>query len=385
MLGDDTADMARIVVVGAGCFGSWTAWHLTASGHAVTLVDAYGPGNSRSSSGGESRVIRMGYGDSGIYTRWARQSLRQWQRMFAAAAPPLFHRTGVLWIARDHDRYMASTLQTLQAMGVPHQRLTRAQLETRWPQIDFHEIALGVLEPDSGVLLARRAVAAVADAAVRAGAQLVSASAGQPVGRGRLQAITLEPTGTIDADLFVFACGPWLPKVFPALLGDRMFITRQEVVYVGPPAGDARFAPPAMPAWIDFGSEMYGVPDIETRGFKIALDRHGAPFDPDQPRHPGSTFDEVRAYVARRFPPLAGSPIVAAEVCQYENTSNGDFIVDRHPSFENVWIVGGGSGHGFKHGPAVGEYVARLVDGSAEPEPRFALSTKEPVQQRSVF
>ncbi|HEY6213907.1 MAG TPA: FAD-dependent oxidoreductase, partial [Vicinamibacterales bacterium] len=207
----------------------------------------------------------------------------------------------------------------------------------------------------------------------------------QPVGRGRLQAITLEPTGTIDADLFVFACGPWLPKVFPALLADRMFITRQEVVYVGPPAGDARFAPPAMPAWIDFESEMYGVPDIETRGFKIALDRHGAPFDPDQPRHPGSTFDEVRAYVARRFPPLAGSPIVAAEVCQYENTSNGDFIVDRHPSFENVWIVGGGSGHGFKHGPAVGEYVARLVDGSAEPEPRFALSTKEPVQQRSVF
>jgi glycine/D-amino acid oxidase-like deaminating enzyme len=131
---------------------------------------------------------------------------------------------------------------------------------------------------------------------------------------------------------------------------------------------------------------MYGVPDVEGRGLKIALDRHGPPFDPDGgARAPGETFDAVRAYVERRFPALAGAPIVGAEVCQYENTSNGDFLIDRHPSLENVWIVGGGSGHGFKHGPAVGEYAARLVEGGAAPEPRFLLAAKERVQRRNVF
>lgn len=176
------------------------------------------------------------------------------------------------------------------------------------------------------------------------------------------------------------------PKLFPDLLGDRIFPTRQEVIYVGPPAGDARFSPPALPAWIDFGEEMYGIPDIEARGFKIALDRHGSPFDPDTgERVPGETFSAVRAYLARRFPALRDAPIVTAEVCQYENTCSGDFLIDRHPHLENVWLLGGGSGHGFKHGPAVGEYVARLVTEDGVPDQRFQLATKEPIQKRAIF
>ena len=141
-----------------------------------------------------------------------------------------------------------------------------------------------------------------------------------------------------------------------------------------------------MPAWIDFGEEMYGIPDIEARGFKIALDRHGPPFDPDTgDRLAGRTLDTVRAYLARRFPSLGDAPLVGAEVCQYENSCNGDFLIDRHPGLENVWLVGGGSGHGFKHGPAVGEYVARLIAGGGEVDPRFALATKEKVKKRAVY
>jgi len=190
----------------------------------------------------------------------------------------------------------------------------------------------------------------------------------------------------IGGAVFIFACGPWLPKLFPDLLGDRIFVTRPEVLYFGPPAGDSRFAPPAMPAWIDFGEELYGIPDIEARGFKISLDRHGAPFDPDTgDRVAGETIAAVRAYMARRFPALRDAPLVAAEVCQYENTCNGDFLIDRHPGLENVWLVGGGSGHGFKHGPVVGEYVARLVAEGGVIDERFRLATKEKVQQRAVY
>jgi sarcosine oxidase len=376
-----------VVVVGAGCFGAWTAYSLARSGHAVTLLDAYGPGNSRASSGGETRVIRMGYGAQEIYTRWSWRSLELWKTLIDRAGSTLFHETGVLWMARDQDSLTRSTLATLERVGVPHEHLSRAQLESRWPQIDFGNVTWAIHEPRSGVLMARRGVEAVVREAGRKGVRYVAAAVQPPIaGRGRIDAVTTQSGETMSAAAFVFACGPWLPKLFPDLLGDRIFATRQEVLYFGPPPGDPRFAPPSMPAWIDFGEEMYGIPDIEARGFKISLDRHGPPFDPDTgDRVAGQTFDAVRAYVARRFPALRDAPLVGAEVCQYENSGNGDFLIDRHPELENVWLVGAGSGHGFKHGPAVGEYVARLVIEGGDVDERFALATKEKIQKRAVY
>jgi len=239
------------------------------------------------------------------------------------------------------------------------------------------------------VLLARRAVAAVVRDAERESVRYITAAVRRPAAQGRagrIDAVITQEGETIGGDTFVFACGPWLPKLFPDLLDGRIMSTRQEVLYFGPPPGDHRFAPPALPAWIDFGEEIYGVPDIEARGFKVAVDRHGPAFDPDTgDRLAGQTLPEVRAYLARRFPDLSASPLVASEVCQYENTSNGDFLIDRHPELRNVWLVGGGSGHGFKHGPAVGEYVARLVTDGGAPDERFQLSTKQRVPSRTVY
>jgi monomeric sarcosine oxidase len=379
--------MGSVVVVGAGCFGAWTARHLAQSGHAVTLLDAYGPGNSRASSGGETRLIRMGYGAQEIYTRWSWRSLELWKAFIERVDATLFHETGVLWLAREQDPLTTSTLATLERAGVPHEWLSRAQLESRWPQIDLAADAWAIHEPRSGVLMARRAVEAVVRETVRDGTRYVADVVQPPaIGRGRIDAVTTQSGETMSAAAFVFACGPWLPKLFPDLLGDRIFSTRQEVLYFGPPPADRRFAPPVMPAWIDFGEEMYGIPDIEGRGFKISLDRHGPPFDPDSgDRLASETIDAVRAYLARRFPALRGAPLVAGEVCQYENTCNGDFLIDRHPQLENVWLVGGGSGHGFKHGPALGEYVARLVIEGGAVDERFTLATKEKVQKRAVY
>jgi monomeric sarcosine oxidase len=376
-----------VAVIGAGCFGAWTALSLRRKGLRVVLVDKYGPANARSSSGGESRIIRMGYGPDELYTRMSLDSLGAWQRLAYDAREPLFHPTGVLWLARAGDRYTADTLATLARVGVPHEALDAPAIRARYPQFVLDDDVWGIFEPQSGALMARRAVQAVVREAVRAGVDYRTAAVAPPEPRGRLPTLRTDDGGEIAAGAFVFACGPWLPKLFPALLGARIFPTRQEVFFFGPPPGDERFAPPRMPTWIDFGAEVYGLPDLESRGFKLAPDRHGGPIDPDLDERlvTPAGVERVRAFLARRFPALAAAPLVETRVCQYENTSNGDFLIDRHPDAANAWLVGGGSGHGFKHGPAVGEYVAERLAGGGRPEPRFGLATKEAVKQRAVF
>ncbi len=411
-----------VAVVGAGVFGAWTAYQLKRAGAEVVLVDAYGSGNSRASSGGESRMIRMGYGPDQIYTRMAQRSLALWQELFdhigpSGISPRLFQPTGILWLARESDSYCEATLETLQRCQVRYERLERAELSRRYPQLELGLVAWGILEPDSGVLMARQAVQAVVAQARIDGVTYLEAAAlppesekGEKEKRGtgkskkeryeedadrdadraaKLESLSTPSGREIFANEFVFACGPWLPKIFPALLAQLIHVTRQEVFFFGVPQGDAssRFGPDRMPAWIDFSDLFYGVPNLDNRGFKIAIDAHGPQFDPDTNDRIISidSLAAVRAYLARRMPQLANAPVTETRVCQYENTSNGDFLIDRHPAFENVWLVGGGSGHGFKHGPAVGEYVTALISGDTKVEPRFALATKEKVQQRKVF
>lgn len=377
-----------VVVVGAGVFGAWTAWHLARRGKRVLLADAYGPGNARASSAGESRIIRMGYGADELYTRWSMRSLAAWKEFFAATGNNgLFHETGVLWLAGKDDARVRQAAEVLARCGIACEELGRAELERRYPQIGLAGITKGLLEPRSGVLLARRAVAAVVEDAVRRGVEYRVAQIAEPHGAGAIGAVKTAAGERIEAETFIFACGAWLGKIFPDVLGTRIFPSRQEVFFFGVPAGDARFAPPALPTWLFQEDEIYGMPDLESRGLKIAVDRHGERVDPDKQSRLASIegADEARRFVEQRFPGLRGAPIVETRVCQYENTWNGDFLIDRHPEMENVWFVGGGSGHGFKHGPAMGEYVAGRIFGGGAGEPRFSLASKETVQKRAVF
>ena len=385
MNGQKTFDVA---VIGAGVFGAWTAWHLAKRGQRVALIEAYGPAHSRASSGGESRIIRMGYGADEIYTKWSQRSLTQWKELFAARAQEsLFQETGVLWLSGGDDARFRQTAATLTRGGVPFEQMDVKALEKRFPQIDLDGITAGLLEPHSGALIARRAVAAVVEDAVQRGTEYRNALVLKPEGSGRLRHVATNQGQNIAAGQFVFACGPWLGKVFPDVLGGRIFPSRQEVFFFGIPAGDTRFAPPALPTFLFPADESYGMPDLEARGLKIALDRHGERTDPDTQSRivSASAVEEIRHYVARRFPVLKNAPIVETRVCQYENTSNGDFLIDKHPEMENVWFAGGGSGHGFKHGPAVGEYVTGQLLDSAPAEARFSLETKATTQKRAVF
>jgi monomeric sarcosine oxidase len=371
-----------VVVIGAGVFGAWTAYKLRQDGASVLLLDAYGPGNSRASSGGESRMIRMGYGPDEIYSRMAQRSLVLWKELFGDRHN-LFVKTGILWLAHDRDPYCEATLATFQRLGINHERLDEDELAQRFPQIVLGAVNWGIIEPDSGILLARRAVQTVAAHARAIGVDYREEAISSPI-NGSINTVSGEE---IIACRYVFACGPWLPKLFPELLSERIHVTRQEVIFFGVPPGDDRFSAGVMPCWIDFNDLVYALPNIEGRGLKVAIDAHGPEFDPDSGQRvvTASGLDAVREYLARRVPLLADAPVTETRVCQYENTSNGDFLIDRHPEFENVWLVGGGSGHGFKHGPAVGEYVAQMISGNATPEPRFSLATKERVQERKVF
>lgn len=376
-----------VAVIGGGVFGAWTALEFRRARRKVVLLDAYGPSNSRASSGGESRIIRAGYGADKIYTRWAMRALERWQELFERSGQALFHRTGVLWLANERDRNLQETRATLVELGAPFEKFTHDDLLKRYPQIALDDIAWGLLEHDSGVLMARRAVQAVVAEGIKNGVEYLQSAVLTPTGKGRLDSVNTRNGELVRAEAFIFACGAWLPKIFPELLRARIFPTRQEVYFLGVPAGEARFRPPALPTWILLGDEVYGMPDLENRGLKIAFDRHGPAFDPDTGNRLATLEgrNEVGEYVARRFPLLKNAPVIETRVCQYENTSNGDFLIDRHPDFENVWLVGGGSGHGFKHGPMVGEYVAAQVLGNGLAEPRFTLATKGSIQQRAVY
>ena len=371
-----------VAVIGAGVFGAWTAYKLREAGASVLLLDAYGPGNSRASSGGETRIIRLGYGPDEIYSRSAQRSMVLWQQLFEKTGN-LFQKTGVLWLAREHDAYCEAVLTTLQRLSANYERLDREELEQRFPQLALGPTTWGILEPDSGALLARRAVQAVVAEARANGVDYLEEAITQPARD------SIRTTGGKDiaAERFVFACGPWLPKLFPDLLGELIHVTRQEIFFFGVPPGDDSYNGGVMPAWIDFNDLVYAIPNVDGRGFKIAIDAHGPQFDPDRGERVVTTsgLNAVREYLARRVPRLANAPVTETRVCQYENTSNGDFLIDRHPEFENVWLVGGGSGHGFKHGPAVGEYAAEMITGRGTPEPRYSLASKQRVRQREVY
>jgi sarcosine oxidase len=377
------------LIIGAGVFGAWIARYLHQAGCKVALMDGYGPANARASSGGETRVIRMGYGPDELYTAWAKRSLPVWQELELQLGAELFHRTGVLWLSNDTDEYTIRMMDVFKQQSVPCERLDATALRERCPELHFDDVTWALCEPRSGLLMARKSVQLIVFELEKADVPLIETPALAPHGSGNLAEIHTMDGQSISAGQFVFACGPWLPKIFPDVLGNRIFPSRQEVFFLGTPAGNDNFRPPKMPVWLHHQHPdiPYSLPDIEGRGYKIAFDRHGAEIDPDTAERVvgADSIARLREFLAKHIPALKNAPILDTRVCQYENTWNGDFLVDRHPDFENVWLVGGGSGHGFKHGPAMGEYFTGLVMGGAQPEPRFSLASKQANRSRSIY
>lgn len=369
----------HIAVVGAGAFGGWTALHLLEGAARVTLLDAWGPGNSRASSGGETRVMRGTYGPDQPYTEMAARALKIWAKYERRWKRQFLHRTGVLWMASGRDdAFERGSVEMLRAAKIKFQELAVAQMQKRWPQINFEGIQWGIFEPECGYLDARTSCQAVVEAFLAAGGKYRQlAVLGDGLESPPLRSLSLSDGTQLKADAYVFACGPWLGKLFPETVGELVQPTKQDVFFFGPPAGDDRFSDAHLPVWADHrGRFRYGIPGSDRRGFKIADDTRGQKFDPTNGERVVSpeTLKDIREYVGFRFPALKDAPLVETRVCQYEQTPDSHFIVDRHPAMENVWIVGGGSGQGFKHGPAVGEMMAELILRDRLPDAVFQLS-----------
>lgn len=350
----------RVAVIGAGAFGGWTALQLRRLGANVTLIDAWGPGNTRASSGGETRVIRAIYGGNRTYAEMVKRAYELWE----ALDPSVYVETGALWMHRGDDAYTRSSVPVLKELGFPVDQLTLDTAAKRYPRIDFRDVKTVWLEKRAGVLAARRACTLVRDAFQKAGGSYRMAHV-----EWKRSGAKLNDGSRIEADVYVFACGPWLGKIFPDV---PIAPSRQEVYFFGTPRGSDRYHPGTLPVWVDFGERLfYGVPDVDGRGFKIADDTRGAAFDPDDGDRTPSPEGIARArrLLAERFPQLANAPLLEARVCQYENSPDGHLILGRHPKHANVFVAGGGSGHGFKLGPAVGDMVAQhIINGRELPK-----------------
>ena len=368
----------HIAVIGAGAFGGWTAHHLLKKGYNVTLLDVFGPGNSRASSGGDSRVIRGIYGEDKIYVDLVARSFKLWKRYQKQWQQSLYFPTGALWFFQVDDTYAQKSLPIVNQAGLKSEQLSKKEVEKKFPQIDLNGLKSFYFEHEAGYLPARYCCQVVLENFVKRGGEYkqLAVEPGKIL-NNKLSELILSDGSKLNADSYVFACGPWLSKIFPNALKDIITPTRQEVFFFGTPYGDSSLFESNMPVWVDFGKKIwYGIPGADWRGFKVADDTRGAEFDPTSGDRTASEtgLESARNYLAKRFPSMKDAPLLESRVCQYENSPDGNYIIDKHPEAENTWVIGGGSGHGFKLGPALGEFVADRVIGNKEIDPFFALS-----------
>jgi sarcosine oxidase len=358
-----------VVIVGAGTFGASLAWWLARSGEHVTLVDQFEPGDRRATSGGETRLLRCAHGANTDYTAMARRARTLWRELEAEAGEELFLEQGVAWFAHREDGWEAESERVLHAQRIPAERLTPDEGARLYPSFRGDDLAFVLLEPEAGVLRAQRAVQVLTRQAIRRGAQLAHGRA-RPEGA----AVILPDSTRLRGDVVVWACGGWLAPLFGNLV--PLHVTCQELLFVdgGPPWRTA-----TVPAWCDYDRATYGTGDIDALGVKVAIDVEGPLLDPDADLpDTAMTEPEVRAYLRDRFPTLEQAPLLEARTCRYELTPDTNFIAAPHPAHADVWLVGGGSGHGFKHGPAMAERLAAAINGEATLPPHFALGHREP-------
>lgn len=370
-----------ITVIGAGAFGGWTALWLLRSGFRVTLVDAWGPGNSRSSSGDETRVIRSTYGPNRLYFDMNERAYELWQEFEKQTNKKFLFNTGILWLCYDQATPLVDdSIPFAKAHGREFIYLSIEDLGNRYSVLNTNGIHHAWYDPKGGYLLAREATASVCEQFVHEGGTYIRAEACLPLQqKARLTQLQLSNGNALNTDTYIFACGAWLGRIFPKHLKNFITCTRQEVFYFGVPSGKAE-AFESFPVWVDVDGKdfYYGIPSNKFRGFKIGVDIRGPHFDPSSGnRLPDmEVLTGVRNFLAKRFPDLYDAPLLESRVCPYENSPDGNFLFDQHPEWENVFFLGGGSGHGFKHAPALGELVASVLAGQRSIPNVFLLENR---------
>jgi sarcosine oxidase len=274
-IGGSSAD---VVVVGGGAWGGWTSLYLRQMGAKVTMVDAYGPGNARSTSGDESRGVRSSYGDRAespeLWMLWAREAMNRWKQFDADWGRDLrlnlFHTTGDLMLRPDWEPYLVKTKHWWDKHKIPYDVLNPDDVRKAFPVISMDDITAVLYEPDAGVVRARRACQTVAAVAEYKGVKIVIGRAKtSQISNGRLESIVLDTGQTIRGETFVFAPGPWLAKTFPELFANKMRTPLGYVCYFGTPPSDERFTYPNLPSFNFPGVTGWAALPVDSRGFRV--------------------------------------------------------------------------------------------------------------------
>ena len=361
-----------VVVIGAGAIGGWTALHLQRLGAKVLVVDAYGPGNSRSTSGDVTRGVRTSYGDrpnGEQWMQWAYQAIQRWKEwdefFWKEMGARVYFTTGDLITRAAWEPFLTQTREWWVKNSIPHETLTVDEARYRWPVFDLQGINAIIYEPGAGVVRARRSCELVASLFQKRGGELrIERVSTLMRGLGGIDELVTASGASVRGGQYVFACGPWLPKVFANLLAPRMRVPIGNVFYMATPVGDMRWQAPDMPSHNFPGITGWAALPVDNYGFRTRIGGAQAG-DPDtSDRMVGApNVARLRSFLAERFPLLKDMPINEQRACHYEITVSRNFIIDRHPEFANVWIAGGGNAEAFKQGPVFGEYVARRVLG----------------------
>jgi glycine/D-amino acid oxidase-like deaminating enzyme len=371
---------SSIVVIGAGAFGGWTAWFLLQAGFKVTLIDSWGPGNSRSSSGDETRVIRSTYGGNEFYFDLNVRSLSLWKEYEVRWKKKFFQNKGVLWFCyNENSPIVDDSLPFAKKHEMLYQKLSVNELQKQYPQINTSDLVHAWFDPYGGSLRARESCQVVQKAFIDSGGNYIQDNV-KPgkFTQGRIESVVLSTANEIQADAYIFACGSWLGSLFPEVLSNVITCSKQEVYYLGVPEKNAQ-AFDKLPVWIDLDGEdfYYGIPGNTYRGFKIGVDKRGEAFNPTTGNRTMSeeVYKKAMKFVAHRFPDLKNAPLIENRVCPYENSPDGNFLFDHHPEASNLFFLGGGSGHGFKHGPALGELISNIIQGNTSIPHHLLLRT----------
>lgn len=368
-----------VCIVGAGAFGLWTALYLQRLGAVVEVVDLYGPANSRATSGGETRGVRTSYGDRphGVqWGRWANEAIKRWKAWDEEHAShdvaPFFYTTGDLILRAEPEPYLERTVALWDELGIEYEQPSMDVVAREFPQIRSDDMTVALFEPQAGVVRARRVMESVSQAFEREGGTIrIGRAAPGRVENGRLTEITIEGGEPISAGIFQWACGPWLPKVLPNPMGNRMRIPMGHVFYFGTPPGDNSYNWPNFPSYGVPGCTGWPALPPDHRGFRVRTGGR-SPEDPDLSARamiPEDGFKRGLDFVKERFPELADAPILETRACHYESSITRNFVIDLHPEWENSWITGAGSAEAFKQGPVLGDYIAHRIWGDdLEPE-----------------
>ena len=370
---------SHIVVVGAGAFGGWSALYLLRKGYRVTLIDAWGAGNSRSSSGDETRVIRSTYGANKVYFDMNVRALELWKENQLRFGKQLFFNAGVIWFCYEEKTPLVDdSLSYAKSHKMDYEYLQPQEIKRRFPLINSGDLHHAYFDAYGGYLKARESTQYVQQAFLAEGGIFIQDQV-RVDPQSSTRGVLISSGERISGDAYLFACGAWLNELFPSVLTNVITCTKQEVYYFGVPSADS-LSFENLPVWVDVDGRdfYYGIPGNTYRGFKIGVDLRGESFDPTNGERSitPSALEHARQFIAHRFPRLKGAPLVEHRICPYENSPDGNFVFDIHPEVGNMFFLGGGSGHGFKHGPALGELVADVFSGSKEIPEMFLLQNR---------